>query len=84
MSENRIKSALFLDGWNYESGNKDHLRRNATSIIAKEFDISMKDKIFCPICSTPLTRKPLVEDFFTNGREAFFHTYLLIVKLIVD
>ncbi|HCT1790619.1 TPA: hypothetical protein OVL15_003490 [Acinetobacter baumannii] len=72
MSENRIKSALFLDGWNYESGNKDHLRRNATSIIAKEFDISMKDKIFCPICSTPLTRKPLVEDFFTNGREAFF------------
>ncbi|WP_151689808.1 hypothetical protein, partial [Acinetobacter nosocomialis] len=72
MSENRIKSALFLDGWNYESGNKDNLRRNATSIIAKEFDISMKDKIFCPICSTPLTRKPLVEDFFTNGREAFF------------
>lgn len=72
MSDNRIKSALFLDNWDYETGNKDALRRNAISIIAKEFDISMKNKIFCPICSTPLTRKPLVEDFFTNGREAFF------------
>lgn len=72
MSENRIKSALFLDGWNYESGNKDHLRRNATSIIAKEFDISMKDKIFCPICSTPLTRKPLVEDFLQMVEKLFF------------
>ena len=72
MSDNRIKSALFLDNWDYEAGNKDTLRRNAMSIIAKEFDISMKNKIFCPICSTPLTRKPLVEDFFTNGREAFF------------
>lgn len=72
MSDNRIKSALYLDGWNYETGNKDTLRKNSTSIIAKEFDISMKDKIFCPMCLTPLTRKPLVEDFFTNGREAFF------------
>lgn len=72
MAENKIKLALYLNGWDCETGNKQTLKNNAQKITVKEFDISMKSNIFCPICCTPITRRPLDKDNSTNGRKACF------------
>lgn len=72
MSVNRIKVALYLDSWDFESGDQAFLSRNARRISAEEFDISMKTKIFCPICFTPLSRNPLTKAISKNKRKAFF------------
>lgn len=72
MAENTIKFALYLESWNYATGDQEYLKKQASRKMASEFDISMKDQIFCPQCCTPLSRKPLNKDTFTNGRKAFF------------
>ncbi|EHU1559715.1 hypothetical protein A1Z17_RS00625 [Acinetobacter baumannii] len=72
MAENKIKLALYLNGWDYENGNTQTLKTHAQRITVKEFDISMKSNIFCPICFTPITRRPLDKDNSTNGRKACF------------
>lgn len=72
MSDNKIKVALHLSGWKFETDRKESLIKNSSKIIATEFDQSMKGSIFCPICFTPLSRKPLVGDYFSNGRKASF------------
>lgn len=72
MAENKIKLALYLNGWDYENGNKQILENSAQKVTVNEFDISMKNNIFCPICFTPITRRPLNKDNSTNGRKACF------------
>lgn len=72
MAKNTIKLALYLESWDYATGDQDYLVKQASRKMASEFDISMKDKIFCPECYTPLSRKPLNKDTFTDGKKAFF------------
>ncbi len=72
MADNKIKFALYLNGWTFDGGDKVNLLQNSVKIIATEFDPSMKGSIFCPICFTPLSRKPLSGDYFSNGRKASF------------
>lgn len=72
MADNKIKVALYLNGWTFDGGDKANLSQNSVKIVATEFDPSMKGSIFCPICFTPLSRKPLSGDYFSNGRKASF------------
>ncbi|WP_457975047.1 hypothetical protein [Pseudomonas aeruginosa] len=73
--ENRIKSALHLQGWRYIDGDKTHLRNNATSVLVSEYTAQMKGFIFCPECSANLFRSPEDKEFSSNGRAAYFaHT----------
>lgn len=69
---NNIKTALYLKGWDYDSQDKVTLKTQARTILVTEFDISMKEHIFCPVCATPISRTPLEKDVTSNGRKATF------------
>jgi len=68
----RIAFAYFLKDWVYGKGNVSHLKDVAQPITPKEFLPEMKGWVFCPECSTPLSRAPNEEDLFTNNRSAHF------------
>ncbi len=76
MSEtNQIKFALYLEDWNYETGDKKLLRKKSKDVTTTEYVKEMKGSIFCPECCVGLFRSPEEKDFDTNGRKAFFaHT----------
>jgi hypothetical protein len=69
---NKIKFALFLQGWDFLAGDKAILRQRARRIPPLDFNIDMKGALFCPECCAPLFRSPEDRDFATNGRRAFF------------
>ncbi|MDM1546156.1 hypothetical protein HX037_09775 [Ignatzschineria indica] len=69
---NNIKTALYLRDWDYDSQDKRALKQHARTILVTEFDISMKGHIFCPVCTTPISRTPLEKDVTSNGRKATF------------
>ena len=48
------------------------LERKGIPLTPEEFDVSMKGKIFCPICTTPLSRSPDMRSVSTNSRTAHF------------
>lgn len=72
MSNNRIKYALHLEGWNFENGNVSELLRTAKKILPSEFQKSMLGNIFCPACKTNLSRSPIEKPNFSNSRDACF------------
>ena len=76
MSEtNQIKFALYLEDWNYETGDKKLLRKKSKEVTTTEYLKEMKGRIFCPECCVGLFKSPEDKDFDTNGRKAFFaHT----------
>lgn len=69
---NKIKFALFLEGWSFEGGNESQLWQKAKKIAPLEFALDMKGSIFCPECCAPLFRSPEDKDYASNGRKAFF------------
>jgi hypothetical protein len=74
-NNNQIKFSLYLDGWNYEVGDKKKLRKNSQEVITTDYTSEMKGNIFCPECCVELFRSPEDKDFDARGRKAFFaHT----------
>ncbi len=71
-SNHRIKYAFYLEGWSYETGNKDALKNNGTPVIPSEYIREMDGSLFCPVCCTNLIRVPKDKDYFSNGRDACF------------
>jgi len=70
--KNQIKFALYLDGWKYDGGDKKLLREKAQEVIPTEYDLEMKENIFCPECCADMFRSPQEKDYDTNGRKAFY------------
>jgi hypothetical protein len=73
MSSNTdVRVALYLEDWNYETGNKRNLRRTADSIAPTEYDLDMQGSLFCPECCAPIFRSPHDRPFNSRGVIAFF------------
>lgn len=70
--DNKIKHALYLEGWIFADGDKTQLRAEATRIVINEYTRGMKGKIFCPECSGNLFRSPEINNHSKNGRKAYF------------
>ena len=70
--DNRIKFALYLNGWSYATGDKAALRKNAEKVLINEYVPQMKGHIFCPECTANLFRSPEGKDYASNGRSAYF------------
>lgn len=68
----KIKYALHLRGWTFETGDKPTLRANGREVIPADYEPSMRPDIFCPTCCTNLHRVPHEKLYFSNGREAYF------------
>lgn len=71
-SNQRIKFAYKLEGWSFEDGNQDALKRDADKILPSEYLAEMERTIFCPACFTNLIRVPKHKEHFSNGRDAYF------------
>lgn len=67
-----VKLALFLEGWDYETGNKRNLKEAAALIMPTEYTEEMQGNIFCPECCAPLFRSPNDRQFNSRGVAAFF------------
>ncbi len=69
----KIPYALYSDSWCYDFESTSELMNDSSQIVPNEYDNeSMRKKIFCPKCFTPLTRTPLEGNVSTNGTLAFF------------
>jgi hypothetical protein len=68
----RIPYALYLKGWTYGKHERDLLTADGARIEPSEYRPEMEGKIFCPDCTTPLSRAPKTADLFTNSRTAHF------------
>jgi hypothetical protein len=72
---NCIKSALYLQDWNFDTGDKKYLKKHADTVTPLEYRPNMKGHIFCPECCVGLFRSPEGKDYDRNGRKAFYaHT----------
>lgn len=69
---NIIKFSFFLKDWDFETGDKKFLKKEAEEITTTEYLAEMKGHIFCPECSVGLFKSPEDKEFDTNGRKAFF------------
>jgi hypothetical protein len=69
---NRIKFALYLDGWSYGSSEKSILRTKAIEVTPTEYTSTMKGHIFCPECCVGLFRSPEDKEYDRKGRKAFY------------
>lgn len=68
----RIKFAYKLEGWSFENGNQNVLKKDAQKIIPSEYLAEMEGYIFCPACFTNFIRVPKDKEHFSNGRDAYF------------
>jgi hypothetical protein len=71
-SNNRIKFAYHLDGWNFENGDRELLGRVGNVVAPTEYAPHMARAIFCPVCFTNLIRVPKDRDRFSNERGPHF------------
>jgi hypothetical protein len=69
---NRIKFALHLENWDYDTGDKKHLRNHAIQVTTMEYALDMKGCIFCPECCVGLFRSPEDRNYDAAGRKAYF------------
>lgn len=72
MANNETRLALYLEEWEYETGNKFQLRREAARITTTEYTQNMHRHIFCPECCAPVFRSPQNRDIDSSGRRAFY------------
>lgn len=68
----RIKYALYSPTWDPEKDSIEELRSTASRVLPLDFAESMLGDLYCPGCSTGLTRTPREKSFFSNGRRACF------------
>jgi hypothetical protein len=71
-SNDLVKFALLLKGWDYESGDRSVLMQSGTKITSLEYEQDMDGSLFCPICTTNLIRRPKDKPLFSNNRRASF------------
>jgi hypothetical protein len=71
-SNRRIKFSYQMDDWDYETGDRSHLKTNARKLIPSEYQPEMDGTLYCPACFTNLNRVPKEKEHFTNGRDAYF------------
>ncbi|OUL56620.1 hypothetical protein [Pseudoalteromonas ulvae] len=72
-SNHRIAYALYMKKkWVYGKDEKNVLESKGIPVTPEEFDLSMKGKIFCPVCTTPLSRSPDMAAVSTNSRTVHF------------
>lgn len=69
---NRIKFALYLENWDYGTGDKKYLRAHAIRVLTTEYTVNMKGSIFCPECCVGLFRSPEDKEYDSAGRKAFY------------
>jgi hypothetical protein len=69
---NRIKFALHLGNWNYETGDKKYLHQHAVKVTTTEYTLDMRGNIYCPECCVGLFRSPEDKEYNSSGRKAFF------------
>lgn len=70
--QHRIAFSYFLENWMYSKNSKNALADNGEAITPEEYRPEMKGMIFCPECTTPLSRTPEEDDMLTNSRTAHF------------
>ncbi len=58
--------------WIYGTDSRDTLEKHGTPVTPEEFNIEMKGKIFCHVCTTPLSRSPEEAAITSNSRTAHF------------
>ena len=72
-SNHRIAYALHMKRkWVYGKDDKELLEIKGIPVTPEEFDLSMKGRVFCPICTTPLSRSPDMTSVSTNSITAHF------------
>jgi hypothetical protein len=71
-TENRIKYALYHEDWNYGDDTPRRLLEEASRVLVLDYAPHMDGKLFCPVCTTNLTRTPKEKSVFSNGRRACF------------
>lgn len=72
-SNHRIAYALHMKNkWVYGRDYKEVLEQKGIPVTPEEFEPSMKGMIFCPVCTTPLSRSPDIASVTTNSRTAHF------------
>lgn len=69
---NRIRHALHLPGWVFNSGTESVLRRSGKPVLVSEYQREMKGGIFCPECTCPLFRSPEEVEANKSGRNAYY------------
>jgi hypothetical protein len=68
----RIAFAYFHEEWVFQRDSKDDLINDAEKITPDEYRQEMKGAIFCPECTTSLSRAPEDSNLFSNARTAHF------------
>lgn len=72
-SRNRIAYALYTHNkWIFGIDHRDYLEKNGISVPPEEFVIAMKGNIFCPVCTTPLSRSPEETAITSNSITAHY------------
>lgn len=72
-SNHRIAYALYMrQKWVFGKDTHEILQEKGEPVTPEEFDVAMKGKVFCPICTTPLSRSPDEGAVSTNSRTAHF------------
>ncbi len=66
----RIPYALFTKDWEFGQGGNNILTGH--QVTPEEYQLEMKHSLFCPICTTPLSRVPEKGELFSNKRPAHF------------
>jgi hypothetical protein len=70
--QHRIAFAYHLEDWTFSKDSKERLHELGEKITPEEYRAEMKRSIFCPECSTPLSRAPEEGEVFTNSRTAHY------------
>lgn len=72
MAKKSTKYALHLAGWDYETGDKSTLTSKGGKVLASEYQPMMKGKLFCPLCSTNLSRVPESKNITFDKKLPYF------------
>lgn len=74
MEENKhlIAFALHSNSWLYGVGSKEQLEAQSTQVLPEDFTAAMKGKVYCPVCTTPLSRTPDLKNITTNAITAHY------------
>ena len=70
--QHRIAFCYFLESWTFSKDSNEYLKANGEKITPEEYRVEMKGAIFCPECSTPLSRTPEEAEVFSNSRTAHY------------
>ncbi|MCW2484825.1 hypothetical protein J5069_02830 [Candidatus Symbiopectobacterium sp. NZEC127] len=68
----RIKFAFYHSNWEFGRDSVPELKATGRRVLPSEFTMEMRHHIFCPECSTPLSRRPQNKDKATDGRNPSF------------